>query len=300
MGAPDGVSKEVGSQLGSSLERQRVGLAKGGETSDYTLRGYMVATRERAGTKVAYIFDLTDPAGKRVNRIQGEEMSDGGDAKNPWASVTPDLAKRITDKTATSLASALSSLGPTVSGAAPPVGVGASSASGGPIAPPSNVVQPSPETLPTAQTTGSIDRTAALGSSTAAIVPAVVGAPGDGNTALSAAMRQELQTAGIGNAGPGQRAYLVAGKVSVGAPKDGKQSIKIDWRVTDPAGGLLATVSQNNDIQAGALEGAWGAIADEAAQGAAAKIKALIEESNASSATASGAGRAKAGPRSKT
>ena len=291
MGAPDGVGKDVGSKLGSSLERQRVAVANGGERSDFTLRGYMVATKEKSGTKISYIFDLTDPAGKRVNRIQGEEMAQGGDARDLWSALTPDLTQRITDKTATSLAAALSSLPPSSgssSNAAPPVGVGA---------PPASTAQPTAPVVASGPTTGSIDRGA--GTSLAAVVPSVTGAPGDGNSALSDAMRQELTHAGIGSAGAGQRGYSVAGKVTVGAVKDSKQSIKIDWRVTDPAGGLLATVSQNNEIQAGALDGAWGNIASDAAQGAAAKIKTLIEENHAGAAASAGGSR-KAAPRSKT
>ena len=298
MGAPDAVSKDVAGLLGSSLERQRVSVSKDGERPDYTLRGYMVATRERASTKVAYIFDLTDPAGKRVNRIQGEEMAQGGDAKNPWSAITPEVAQRITDKTATSLSTALASLGATAtttsSSAAPPVGVGA------PANP--SAAQDIPAAVATNQTTGSIDRGATAGAAaiSAALVPNVVGAPGDGNASLSAAMRQELQQAGIGNASAGQRAYSVAGKVSVSAAKDGKQSVKIDWRVSDPSGGLLATVSQNNDIQAGALDGSWGGIAQEAAQGAASKIKTLIDEHKASGGTASGSPRTAGASRPRT
>lgn len=296
MGAPDGVGKDVGSKLGSSLERQRVAVTKSGERPDYTLRGYMVATKEKSSTKVSYIFDLTDPAGKRVNRIQGEEMAQGGDAKDPWSAVTPELAQRITDKTATSLATALSSLAPTSGGnnssAAPPVGVGA---------PPTSMAQPAATLVAaTGPTTGSIDRAVPGGAAgLAALVPIVTGAPGDGNSALADAMRQELTQAGIGSASAGQRSYLVAGKVTVGPAKDGKQPIKIDWRVTDPGGSLLATVSQNNEIQAGTLDGAWGNIAADAAQGAAVKIKTLIDENQASGAAAAGAPR-KAAPRSKT
>ncbi len=301
MGAPDTVSKDVGGLLGSSLERQRVSVSKDGERPDYTLRGYMVATRERASTKVAYIFDLTDPAGKRVNRIQGEEMAQGGDAKNPWSAITPEVAQRITDKTATSLSTALASLGSPAtasSGSAPPVGVGAPANA--------NSAQDTPATVAASQTTGSIDRGATTGNAapaaatSAALVPNVVGAPGDGNTSLSAAMRQELTQAGIGNASAGQRAYSVAGKVSVSAAKDGKQSVKIDWRVSDPSGGLLATVSQNNDIQAGTLDGSWGGIAQEAAQGAASKIKTLIDEHRASGGTPSGSPRTAGASRSRT
>ena len=283
MGAPDAVSKQVGTQLGTSLEKQRVSVAQAADKPDYTLRGYMVATRERAGPKVSYIFDLTDAAGKRVNRIQGEEMAQGGDARDPWAVVTPEMAQRISDKTATSLATALASLGPGAGNAAaasPPVGVGAAAATPGAPATPA-------ATPVAAGSTGSIDRTAAApAAAMAAQVPAVVGAPGDGNDSLSNAMKTELQQAGIGAASAGQRAYSVAGKVAVTAVKDGKQSVKIDWRVTDPGGTLLATVTQNNEIPAGTLDGQWGGIASDAAQGAASRIKQIIDENQANGGVA--------------
>lgn len=281
MGAPEAVSAQVGSQLGSALERQRVRVAQVSEKPEFTLRGYMVATKERAGTKISYIFDLTDGAGKRVNRIQGEEIGQGGTAADPWSAVSPEIAQRISDKTATSLATALSSLGSggsTAPVSSPPVGVGAGS-TGTPIA--------AAPVAASSATTGSIARGGAAGA-VAAIVPAVSGAPGDGNASLAGAMRNELQQAGIGAAAPGQKAYSVAGKVTLGAVKDGKQPIKIDWRVTDPGGALLATVSQNNEIQAGALDGQWGNIASDAAQGAASRIKQLIEENRAASAGRAG------------
>lgn len=276
MGAPEAMSKQVGDQLTSSLQQKRVPIVAGSDRPDYTLRGYMVATRERAGTKVAYIFDLTDPTGKRVNRIQGEEVAQGGDARDPWSAVTPAVSQRIAEKAAGSLSASLASLTPGAqpAGGAPPVGVGAAPASQPSVAPAAPVAGGS--------TTGSIPRDTAA-ASTSVMVPAVSGAPGDGNTSLSSAMRQELQQSGVGVASPGQRSYSVTGKVTVGAVKEGKQPVKIDWRVQDPSGALLATVSQNNEIQAGALDGAWGNIANDAAQGAASRIKQIIDENQAGS-----------------
>lgn len=273
MGAPEAVAQAVSSELAGSLQRQRVEVVPAGGPAPYTVRGYIVATKERAATKVSYIFDLTDGSGKRVNRIQGEEQAQGA-GNDPWAAVTPDLARRITDKTATSLAAALASLGPASSA------VSQAPAAGGPVAsvqPPAGAGGP---------TTGSIDRTAsapvAPAGGSAATVPDVTGAPGDGNSSLAAAMRQELQTVGVGAPGSGQRGYGVAGKVTVGAVKDGKQPVRIEWRVTDPSGTHLATVAQNNEIPAGTLDGSWGGIANDAAQGAAQKIKAIIDENRAS------------------
>lgn len=276
VGAPEAVGKQLATQLGSTLERQRVAVAKAGERADYTLRGYVVAAKEKAGVKVSYIWDLTDPNGKRVNRIQGEEIAQGGDGKDPWSAVTPAVSQTIADKTGASLSTALSSLTPAVNNASAPVGVGAPTSA----TPPTETA--SLQTPVSTATTASIDTGNAASRTTATIVPEVTGAPGDGNGALSVAMRQELQQAGLAGAQPGQRGYTVAGKVTMSPVKDGKQSIKIDWRVADPAGATLATVTQNNEIAAGALDGTWGTIAQEAAQGAAVKIKTLIEENVAS------------------
>lgn len=287
MGAPDAVGKNVAQQLNAAMERQRVVIAPAGEKPDYTLRGYIVATKERTSTKVSYIFDLTDPAGKRVNRIQGEEMAPA-EGSDPWASVTPEIAQRISDKTATALSSALSSLTPSSSTGSAPASAGVASVA---AAPPAAVgMQTAAASTTAGSTTGSIDRSTSTPDATnvvLATVPVATGAPGDGNTSLPAAMRQELQQSGLGTPATGQKAYGVAGKVTMGTVKDGKQPIKIEWRVTDVNGAHLATVAQNNEIQAGALDGNWGAVASDAAQGAAPKIKAIIEENRATGGTRS-------------
>jgi len=268
VGAPEAVSSQMAAQLQGSLERQRVQVVKAGEKSDYTLRGYMVAAKEKTNVKVSYIWDLTDPAGKRANRIQGEEMVKAGTG-DVWTSVSPQVTQTISDKTATSLAASLASLTPTSSNANAPVGVGAP-----------------PATTPVETASLQATPPAASRATAGTKVATVTGAPGDGNSALENAMRQELQQAGLGSGQSGQPSYTVAGKVTVGAAKDGKQPVRIDWKVTDPAGATLATVTQNNDIVAGALDGQWGAIANDAAQGAAIKIKTLIDE-NQTGASAS-------------
>ena len=292
MGAPDSVSRDVGAQLNSALGRQRISVASSSDAADYTLRGYIVATKEKNSTKVSYIFDLMDQSGKRVNRIQGEELA-AASGSDPWSAVTPDLAQKISDRAASSLAQALPTLSPSSAAAGAPVGVGAGSVARGSSAAGGDAAQTAslPNTPPAAG--GAVNAAGLI-----AIVPAVSGAPGDGNSSLSNAMQQELKQSGIAAAAPGQKAYGVAGKVTVGPVKDGKQAIKIDWRVTDPNGAVLATVSQNNEIQAGMLDGAWGAIANDAAQGAVGKIKVLIEENRAS--IASGQPRQKAVARTKT
>ena len=61
----------------------------------------------------------------------------------------------------------------------------------------------------------------------------------------------------------------------MGAGKDGKQPIQIDWSVRDPAGKKLGTVSQKNEIPQGSLDGSWGKTADAARRGCQGIIKLL-------------------------
>lgn len=260
VGAPENVGKGLAAQMSAALEKQNIGVTKSpAEKSDYSLRGYMVAAKERSGTKLSYIWDLTDPAGKRVNRLQGEEVMAGGNGSDPWAAVTPQLIQKITDKTATELAAKIATL--------PKAGGGAISA-GPAIA--ANSVRPTPVAAPA---TGSIGRPGAV----TTLIPNVVGAPGDGSTSLRAALKNELSRNGVGVSDQNVAgAYRVEGRVRVGQATTDKQPIQIDWVVKDPAGKSVGTVSQKNDIPPGSLDGAWGQTADAAAAAAAQGIIKLL------------------------
>lgn len=268
IGAPDAIAKQLQSQLSTSVANKRITVASANDKADYTLRGYVVSAAEKTGTKVSYIWDVTDPAGKRVNRITGEEIVAGGAGKDPWAAVSPQTLQTIADKTAGSLATWLPTQGSGAVAAAPgaaPVQTAAATGAA-PIATKANAGGP---------TTGSIGKDGSV----AAVVPSVTGAPGDGGTALTAAIQRELSKNGVAmTSTPGSGVYRVEGKVAVGAAKEGKQPIQIDWTVKDAAGGKLGTVSQKNEIQQGSLDGAWGKTADAAAAAAAQGILKLLPQ----------------------
>lgn len=271
IGAPDAVGKQLQSQLGAAVGAKNIALAASStDGSDYTLRGYIVSAREKAGTKVSYIWDVTNPAGKRIHRITGEEVLPSSDNKDPWVSVTPPVTQSIADKTAASLAAWLPSQKAVAS-----TGGGAVVASATPVAADAAAIPAS--THAGGPTTGSLG--AASGGSVMAIVPSVTGAPGDGGVTLTAALQRELSRSGVALASaPGGGIYKVEGKVAVGEPKDGKQPIQIDWHVKDPAGKKLGTVSQKNEIPQGSLDGAWGKTADAAAAAAAQGILKLLPQ----------------------
>jgi hypothetical protein len=125
-----------------------------------------------------------------------------------------------------------------------------------------------------ASTTGSIGTDGPL----AAVVPNVNGAPGDGGSSLASALQRELTGKGITVGGKSASAYRVEGTVTLGAAKEGKQPIQIEWLVRDPQGKKLGTVSQRNEIPEGSLDGPWGKTAEQAAGAAAQGILKLLPQ----------------------
>ena len=106
---------------------------------------------------------------------------------------------------------------------------------------------------------------------------AVADAPGDGETALAAALAKRLAAAGLKEGSPHSPSiYLIEGIVEVAPAKAGRQSVRIDWRVYAPDGGTLGGVSQTKLVRKGALDKKWGAAADAAARAAADGIAKLI------------------------
>ena len=105
----------------------------------------------------------------------------------------------------------------------------------------------------------------------------VVGAPGDGETVLAAAVSRRLAKAGFKPATAFEASiYEVQGSVRLNPGPGSKQTVKIVWVVFDPNGTQLGVVSQEKIIRNGSLDKRWGKAADAAAQAAAADILALL------------------------
>ncbi len=310
IGAPEGVSRDLQAQLATAIERNKISVASGPTAKgEYVLRGYIVAAREKTGSKISYIWDVTDQAGKRANRITGEEFAAGAPGKDPWAAITPQTIQNIADKTATQIASWLpSNAGTPVASVATPasatsaattnVAAGAATQAALPAATKTAqaVIPVTPAvangqipaatpaaltaaantaaTAPAASTTGSIDN-----GPVSTMVSSVTGAPGDGSTSLAGAIQRELTKNGVPlTSAATAQTYKVEGKVVMGAGKDGKQPIQIDWNVLDPKGKKLGTVSQKNEVPQGSLDGSWGKTADMAAAAAAQGIVKLLPQ----------------------
>lgn len=116
IGAPGKIAGDLTSQLEAEAKKQDIPVVAKGQPAQYTIRGYLAASKDRDGNKLAYIWDVTDQSGKRVHRILGEETapSKGGE---PWDSFDQAALQKIAGKTASDLAEWLPKQGPST---APP------------------------------------------------------------------------------------------------------------------------------------------------------------------------------------
>jgi hypothetical protein len=112
----------------------------------------------------------------------------------------------------------------------------------------------------------------------AVAVLAVKGAPGEGNTELTNAMRQILQEAGWPVLSkPRPDALTISGKVQLDPAKGATQKVALAWTVSSPDGRKLGTISQANDVPSGSLDDGWGDDAFYVAQAAAGGIYDLVK-----------------------
>ena len=283
IGAPDSIAKQLQSDFSKAVGQKNVTVVGAQDKADFALRGYIVAAKDKGSTKVSYIWDVTDPAGQRVNRITGEEIVAGTSAADAWAGVAPPVLQSIAQKAAGSLTlwigqqtaakPAMASAEPpkpmTVATPSAPIGVGAVSPTPVGSLPPTTAISTPPQQIAAAQP-------AAPKEPLGAVVSSLSGAPGDGNNALAKALQAELSKNGINTANAGTAGYRVDGVVKMGLVSDGKQPIQIDWNVKDAQGKKVGTVTQKNEIPAGSLDTSWGKTADAAASAAAQGILKLL------------------------
>ena len=296
VGAPANVSAQLTAGLVSEVEKQGIPVARtASEPTDYTVKGYIVAAPEKSGSKLSYIWDVSDKSGQRAHRITGEEFAPGKVTGDPWVTVDAGVLNRIATSTATQLAawvptqagssepvvasSNVTSLGssegttPLAGTAAEPSGTPSKSASVDLSSGQAGTLQ-SGEVVAGTQTSGALTAGRKI-----VVVPPVEGAPGDGEVSLTKAIRKQLIGQGYEVVeAPVAGAFSVKGKVAIGPAEGGKQKIKISWVVHDPAGQYLSTATQSPVIPQGSLDGAWGRTADAAAAGAAPKIVKIMQD----------------------
>jgi hypothetical protein len=112
VGPPDVLAKQMHDKLVDALAKQRIAVVAAVEGADLKLRFYTLAAKQETGVKVAYILDISDRSGKRVNRFTGEEIAATDVAGDVWTAVTPAFAESIATKVTTSFADWVQAGGP--------------------------------------------------------------------------------------------------------------------------------------------------------------------------------------------
>ncbi len=260
VGPPSGVSRKLTSKIAGELKKRNIKVIKG--KTGYKMRGYVVSSTEGHRAKLAYIWDLQNKAGKRQHRISGERSVANSRGADPWHGVNDQVIQAIAKDTARQVAGWMTKRnGGGVQTHNKLRGNRSPARGGGPVI--------------TASTGSSSHKRVIM----AMVVP-VTGAPGDGKVSLTRAIKKRLYGKGIRlTSSRTDSVYQVRGVVQVGKTRKGKQPIRIDWRVYDPRGKRLGTVTQKNEIPQGSLNGSWGTIADAAAGAAADGITKLLPKS---------------------
>jgi len=99
-----GASVEVAAPLTAELQaraKQR-GLTLVGstdQTATHVLKGYFSTMSEGKDTTVIYVWDIYDPSGNRLHRINGQQKAPSVGAGEGWPAVAPATMQAIADQT---------------------------------------------------------------------------------------------------------------------------------------------------------------------------------------------------------
>lgn len=109
-------------------------------------------------------------------------------------------------------------------------------------------------------------------------VQPIEGAPGDGDTSLTRAMRFALMGANVAvTSERGAARHILQGKVALGKVQGKSQPVEIRWTVVYPDGGTVGSAVQRNAVPPGTFDGRWGETAAIIAAAAVPGVKDVLD-----------------------
>ncbi len=113
------------------------------------------------------------------------------------------------------------------------------------------------------------------------LIKPVTGAPGNGNEALTAALKSALRDKDLTiSEDPRQAGFIIQGTVDTGDPVNGRQYVRIIWRVNTVTGEEVGKAVQENTVVAGSLNGEWGQVAEAVSYAAVRGISDLFSDAD--------------------
>ncbi|WP_068315262.1 hypothetical protein [Polycladidibacter hongkongensis] len=73
-----------------------------GAPATYRVQGHLSASGFKNTSTIHYVFDVYDSSGKRVHRIEGQELTKGNPG-DPWGSIESGALKRVAARTVAAL-----------------------------------------------------------------------------------------------------------------------------------------------------------------------------------------------------
>ena len=108
VGATVDVATPLTERLAQRARARGISLAGSADPSTtHILKGYFSTLTEGGQTTVIYVWDVYDPQGNRLHRINGQQKASGNG--EGWAAVPPQTMQAIADSTVDQLASWLAS-----------------------------------------------------------------------------------------------------------------------------------------------------------------------------------------------
>jgi hypothetical protein len=266
--------------LVAQLHRAEIPASVGrGNAQSYRLTGQVLERPAEKGVEILIHWRMTNAAGQPLGNHLVRQVVDmkawrGGDlvlmnllARQSSAGVVPMLPERVTTVAARGVPER------PARNVVPPMGTRLAATPNAPQRP--QVAQTGPSPAP--QAGGSGKRPS--GEPPAVALRPIESAPGDGGESLPKAMDHFMKLAGIPLVSEHESPFaIVAGKVILGAPVQRQQSVRIEWTLYSPAGCIMGTVSQANQIPAGKFDGPWGEAAYAVAEGAVQGLSELLDQ----------------------
>ncbi|TDQ30452.1 hypothetical protein [Phyllobacterium brassicacearum] len=98
VGAPIAAATPLSQRLSTLAKEKGITLGTAADTDNtHIMKGYFSALPDGNQTTIIYVWDVLDPAGTRLHRIQGQEKVPGG-GTDPWRAVPPKVMEGIADK----------------------------------------------------------------------------------------------------------------------------------------------------------------------------------------------------------
>jgi hypothetical protein len=99
IGAPVNKVAPLSRRLSARAKEKSITIvASTDQTATHVLKGYFSVLADGTNSTVIYVFDVLDPSGNRMHRIQGQESVTGNNATESWAAVPATLMETIADK----------------------------------------------------------------------------------------------------------------------------------------------------------------------------------------------------------